>query len=154
MRAALSGPARLRYYAQADGGYRVATSLWYLVDTESGGETTFPGAPLFLLPAKPPFRLGLSISPLCFRDLTALVISPPPSRADSEWADPALAAGSWSDCAQDRVSSRAKKGCGTPHERHPSERKDSRASSLAHTQPLGTHQTEPLAAVARALLLR
>lgn len=32
-------------FAQSDGGYRVATSLWYLVDTEEGGETSFPGAP-------------------------------------------------------------------------------------------------------------
>jgi prolyl 4-hydroxylase len=55
----------------SDGGYRVATALMYLTDTEEGGETAFP---------------------------------------DSEWADPDLATGPWSECAQGCVAARARAG--------------------------------------------
>lgn len=104
--------------AQADGGFRVATSLWYLVDTPEGGETAFPGA---LTPGLTRFFAVLSaasrICSLLARFAAPRSPTPPRPRprlraADSVWADPSLAAGEWSECAQDRVATRAKKGCG------------------------------------------
>jgi prolyl 4-hydroxylase len=84
----------------ADGGYRVATALLYLTDVEEGCVRGRAAA------AAARARPGSHTTPPDVRALRRGETAFP----DSEWADPALAEGTWSECAEGGVAARARAG--------------------------------------------